>query len=97
MSKKDSRYPNNWEVIALTKKRSVGWRCEECGLKCIDPAFKSDLLLSERKRREMSVHHQDYDPSNNFPDNLIALCSACHLAKHQRGRGNNSPGQLSLF
>jgi len=86
---KDPRYPENWQAIALTKKLSVNWRCEDCGLKCLDP--------SERKRREMSVHHQDYDPSNNSPENLAALCSSCHLKKHSGCKGNISPGQLSLF
>jgi 5-methylcytosine-specific restriction endonuclease McrA len=91
---KDPRYPENWTAIALTKN---GWRCEDCGLKCLDPALKSELPLSERKRREMSVHHSDYDPSNNSPENLAALCSSCHLKKHARCKGNISPGQLSLF
>ena len=94
---KDPRYPKHWPAIALTKKISVNWRCEDCELKCLDPSLKSELPLSERKRREMSVHHQDYDPSNNSPENLAALCSGCHLKKHSGRKGNISPGQLSLF
>jgi len=93
---RDPRYPKNWDAIALTKKVSVSWRCEDCGLKCLDPALKSELPLSERKRWEMSVHHQDYDPSNNSPENLIGLCSGCHLRKHANKKGNITPGQLSL-
>jgi len=62
---RDPRYPPDWNAIALAKKLSVNWRCEKCGLKCIDPAFKSDMLLSERSRRKLQVHHSDYDPSNN--------------------------------
>ena len=94
---RDPRYPENWKAIAFTKKLSVNWRCEECGLKCIDPAFKSDMSLSERSRRKLQVHHSDYDPENNSPENLIALCSGCHLSKHSMKRGNVTPGQLSLF
>ena len=94
---RDPRYPPDWKAIALAKKLSVNWRCEKCGLKCIDPAFKSDMPLSERSRRKLQVHHSDYDPSNNSPGNLIALCSGCHLSKHSRKRGNVTPGQLSLF
>ncbi|UXE64866.1 MAG: hypothetical protein KA717_34570 [Woronichinia naegeliana WA131] len=26
----------------------------------------------------------------------MALCSACHLGKHKRRRGNITPGQLTL-
>jgi 5-methylcytosine-specific restriction endonuclease McrA len=94
---KDPRYPDNWKAIALLKKQCVKWTCEKCGLKCIDPAFKSDMPLSERSQRKLQVHHQDYDPENNSPENLIALCSGCHLSKHSMKRGNVTPGQLSLF
>lgn len=98
MSKrKDERYGKNWKEISLAKRHSVNWRCEKCGLKCIDPAFKSDMPLSERSRRKLQVHHQDYDPSNNSPENLIALCTACHFEKHPNKKGNITPGQLSLF
>lgn len=27
----------------------------------------------------LTVHHKDFDPSNNREDNLIALCQRCHL------------------
>ncbi|WP_409350566.1 HNH endonuclease, partial [Synechocystis salina] len=43
-----------------------------------------------------AVHHCDYDPGNNSPSNLMALCSPCHLHYHRRQQGNISPGQLSL-
>ena len=94
---RDPRYPKNWNAIALTKKQSVAWRCEKCGQKCLESGVKTKLSLSDRKRFELSVHHQDYDPENNSPENLIALCSGCHLSKHSMKRGNVTPGQLSLF
>jgi 5-methylcytosine-specific restriction endonuclease McrA len=90
---KDSRYPKNWKAIALTKKQSVNWTCEKCGRKCLESGAKTKLSLSERKRFELSVHHSDYDPENNSPENLIALCSGCHLGKHSRKRGNVNPGR----
>ena len=94
---RDSRYPKEWNAIALTKKQSVAWRCEKCGQKCLEAGVKTKLSLSERSQRKLQVHHSDYDPSNNSPENLIALCSGCHLSKHSRKRGNVTPGQLSLF
>ncbi|AIE76144.1 hypothetical protein D082_40980 (plasmid) [Synechocystis sp. PCC 6714] len=44
----------------------------------------------------MAVHHCDYDPGNNSPSNLKALCSPCHLHYHRRQQGNVTPGQLRL-
>jgi hypothetical protein len=43
------------------------------------------------------VHHRNRIPEDNRPENLIALCTACHLSYHNRGQSNVSPGQLSLF
>jgi len=91
-----SNYSPDWPVIALSKKRAANWTCEECGLKCLAPDSKSGLSLSDRKRLELSVHHQNYNPLDNSPSNLIALCSRCHLGKHLRKKGSITPGQLAL-
>ena len=48
------------------------------------------------KQLEMSVHHADYRPENNEPENLMALCSACHLYYHRNGQGNILDGQLLI-
>ncbi|MEM7592393.1 MAG: HNH endonuclease, partial [Cyanobacteria bacterium P01_A01_bin.83] len=45
----------------------------------------------------LQVHHWNRDPRDNRPENLIALCSACHLEYHRGGKSNVSPGQLSLW
>jgi 5-methylcytosine-specific restriction endonuclease McrA len=45
----------------------------------------------------LAVHHRNRIPEDNRPENLIALCTACHLSYHNRGQSNVSPGQLSLF
>jgi len=31
------------------------------------------------------VHHKDGDATNNYPLNLIALCSRCHVWRHETG------------
>ena len=51
---------------------------------------------SLRAKYTLTVHHSDYDPSNNELSNLIPLCSACHLYMHRGRRQNISPGQLKL-
>jgi hypothetical protein len=63
---------------------------------------KYTALLGETHAEETSarfhpqVHHRDRQPSNNNPDNLVALCTGCHLHYHQGQKGNITPGQLSL-
>ncbi len=93
---KDDRYPPDWKAIALKKKQSVNWICERCGVQCLKPGEGKGLSVSDRHRLRMSVHHCDYDPGNNTPENLRALCSSCHLHYHSRQQGNMTPGQLSL-
>lgn len=34
---------------------------------------------------EFDVHHIDEDPTNNDPENLIALCRRCHVWRHHNG------------
>lgn len=53
---------------------------------------------SEAYRRRLQTHHKDGIKSNNDWDNLINLCSACHLAEHRGDRQKSPPpGQLVLF
>ncbi|MBE9176685.1 HNH endonuclease [Synechocystis salina LEGE 06155] len=93
---KDERYPPDWHQLALDKKQSVNWVCERCGVQCLKPGEGKGLSKEERYRLRMAVHHCDYDPSNNFPANLRALCFPCHLHYHRRQQGNVTPGQLRL-
>ncbi|WP_024547017.1 hypothetical protein [Picosynechococcus sp. NKBG15041c] len=91
------RYPKNWNEIALKVKQEANWCCQTCGLKCIEPGQSTKgINSSEIAKHRLSVHHQNYTPEDNRPQNLIALCAACHLAKHQRRRGSITPDQLEL-
>lgn len=107
-----SRYPQNWEEIALDIKIKANWTCQECGLICfdnhgqinsdnddVDSLDLSDIkaIRSFRARHTLTVHHRDFTPENNSDLNLIALCSACHLAKHKGQKGSVSKNQLPLF
>lgn len=92
------RYPDNWSDIALGIKEAASWRCRHCGKQCLLPGEKpKNLTKSERAIATLTVHHANFTPEDNRPENLIALCSPCHLSIHQSRRGNVSPGQLSLF
>ena len=92
------RYPDNWHEIALAVKERCGWRCAKCNLQCLRPGDSTkNLTKSQQAKLKLNVHHQNRIPEDNRPENLIPLCSACHLLYHTRKRANISPGQLSLF
>ncbi|MBE9196095.1 HNH endonuclease, partial [Synechocystis sp. LEGE 06083] len=80
---KNDRYPQDWKNIAAVKKQSVNWICERCGVQCLEPGEGKGLLKEERYRLRMAVHHSDYDPANNSPSDLMALCLPVHLYYHR--------------
>ena len=93
------RYPKNWSEISYSVKEAAKWRCSSCGRQGFRPSDKKPegLTRSEWTGYTLSVHHSNYDPSDNRWENLVPLCTPCHLAKHTGGRGNITPGQLSLW
>ena len=92
-----SGYPENWNEIATQIKQRSGYCCQRCGMQCLPPG-RGYRHLSRRVRSKYTaqVHHRDRQPANNNPDNLVALCTGCHLHYHQGQKGNITPGQLSL-
>ncbi|MEH2408044.1 HNH endonuclease [Nostoc sp.] len=93
-----SLYPDNWSEIDTSVKQQAQWRCQKCGLHCIPPKEDtSKLTRSKRRVYTLQVHHWNRDPRDNRRENLVALCSACHLYYHQGSKSNVSPGQLSLW
>ncbi|HEY9695358.1 MAG TPA: HNH endonuclease [Oculatellaceae cyanobacterium] len=92
------RYPENWDEIAFSIKEQARWRCRKCNMQCIRPGEDtSGLSKSERMAKTLTVHHANYTPEDNRTENLIPLCSACHLGYHTRKKSNITPGQLLLF
>jgi hypothetical protein len=94
---KPKRYPDNWSEIALSVKENAGWRCAKCHQQCLRPGKQSGLTKSQRCALTLAVHHRNRIPEDNRLENLVALCTACHLSYHNRRESNISPGQLSLF
>lgn len=68
------KYPAEWERIAAEVKEAAGWRCEDCGRPCRRPGEKFDT-----HRRTLTVAHINHVESDCRPENLLALCPACHL------------------
>jgi hypothetical protein len=91
MSKEVSRYPENWKEIALAIKEREGWHCYRCGVRCLRPGEK--LFSAKSRAFLIQVHHWDCDPGNNSPENLVALCTVCHLHMHQQRHGSVVVGQ----
>lgn len=91
-----SRYPDDWPAIALRTKEAADWICADCGMQCRRPGEPFDT-----HRRTMSVHHLGVDKSDGTPgdmrdkqdcrpENLLALCSKCHLARDLPGHIANA-------
>lgn len=93
-----TRYPKDWRRIADNVKIRANWRCEcdgECGRphvgRCphrhggVNPATGATIVLT--------VAHLNHTPEDCQPDNLKAMCQACHLAydqdHHQETRRHN--------
>ncbi len=92
------RYPKDWTELALKVKEAAEWKCQCCGHVCYRPGERpGGLTRSEWTGNTLQVHHRNHKPEDNRLDNLLAVCSVCHLAIHRGGNGNASPGQLSLF
>lgn len=96
MPMQKERYPTNWRTIAQAVKESADWQCKDCGMQCRRPGEPFDT-----HRRTMSVHHigatkddgspgDIHDKMDVRPVNLIALCSACHLARDLPGHIQNA-------
>lgn len=92
-------YGPEWKRISQAAVVRAGFRCQRCGLpnyayirrQAEGPPVILDPGQAELAMREglavtkivLTVAHLDQDPTNNAPENLAALCQACHLA-HDR-------------
>ena len=88
-------YPKHWKELAKAIKEKANWCCQKCGRVCLRPGEKPHT--TKPRAYDLQVHHWNRDPSDNRPENLVALCPKCHLSYHRGGKGNISVGQLSLF
>jgi hypothetical protein len=66
------RYPKHWKELAKTIKEKSGWCCQKCGRVCLRPGEKPNT--TKPRAYDLQVHHWNRDPSDNRPENLVALC-----------------------
>jgi hypothetical protein len=112
------RYPDDWAAISLfIRKERAGNKCEWCGVENGVPlpsGRKGKVVLTVA---HLGTPHADGTPGDKHdkfdvrPENLAALCQACHLrydledhiqhAKETRAKKKRAmieaSGQLSLF
>lgn len=69
-----TKYPTNWDEIALSVKEATGWKCQPCGKQCYTPGQPVNDT-----RLVLTVAHINHVESDCRPENLIAACSVCHL------------------
>lgn len=77
------RYPKNWQQIREAILKRANNRCEFCG--------RLNHSMVENKQGKMikvvlTVAHLNHTPEDCRPENLRALCQACHNrydAKHR--------------
>ena len=67
-------YPADWDDIAERTKSQADWTCEKCGRRCYRPGE-----ASPDRRYVLTTAHINHTPADCRPENLVALCSACHI------------------
>lgn len=67
----------NWNGGTARKGYGSGFNKELKG-KIIERDEGICQICQKEDKRELSIHHIDYDKENNSPFNLISLCMSCH-------------------
>ncbi len=74
-------YPDEWTdgQIQAEVRALAGHLCEQCGI-AFRPGTNIAVSATHPDGRPVlgSVHHIDYDTSNNTYSNLVYLCQNCH-------------------
>lgn len=60
-------YSYKFRIVRNEIRKRDNFKCQYCG------------LLESNHKRELCVHHIDYNKENNKKSNLITLCIPCHL------------------
>jgi len=81
---KESGYVKMWKQISEAVREKENFICRNCNIQ-----LKPD-------RVNLEVHHNDYNKSNNHPDNLIPLCVLCHATVDNQHMSNYKTGTNSL-
>lgn len=78
------RYPANWKQIRESILERAHNRCEFCGKQ--NRTYFWNEKTGKMVKVVLTIAHLDHTPENCDPENLRALCQACHNrydAKHR--------------
>jgi 5-methylcytosine-specific restriction endonuclease McrA len=78
------RYPANWKQIRESILERAHNRCEFCGKQ--NHTYFWNEKTGKMVKVVLTIAHLDHTPENCDPENLRALCQACHNrydAKHR--------------
>jgi hypothetical protein len=96
-----ARYPKNWVEISLSiRSERAGWQCE-CDGRCGSDACVPRCVWRQGQKNlrgsaiVLTVAHLDHTPENCDPENLRAMCQACHL-RYDRHHHANTRRQTRL-
>ena len=86
----DHRYHPEWDTVSRYVRELFDFFCARCNKDCRNSKNADSVL---------QVHHIDENPGNNELENLIPLCSSCHLKieKEARLHAPYNAIQLELF
>lgn len=85
------RYPKNWKDIRAAILERAHNCCEFCGKE--NHSYVLNEKTGKTVRVVITIAHIDHRPENCNPDNIRALCQACHNkydAKHRVKTRKNS-------
>lgn len=85
-----SLYPSNWKQIRADILKRAKNECEWCGIPNGAQGFRDDQGIFHKSAFDdidgeykwitivLTIAHLDHDPTNNDPNNIVALCQQCH-------------------
>ena len=89
-----ARYPKNWgEISFAIRAERAGWQCE-CDGRCGNAACAPRCIWRQGQKNlrgstiVLTVAHLDHTPENCDPENLRAMCQACHLSYDRHHHAN---------
>ncbi|MGH9547244.1 MAG: HNH endonuclease [Terriglobales bacterium] len=64
--------PESYQRLCTEVLRRDGWKCQSCG-----------------RSRNLQIHHKEFrsQSGDDSEENLITLCTACHMDLHRGVRG----------
>jgi hypothetical protein len=92
------RYRPDWEDFSHSIKCAADWTCQRCGKQCRQKGESIEAFANRRfppnaetwkeamqhpQKFCLTVAHLDQNPTNDEPENVLALCTPCHL-EHDR-------------